>query len=145
MEEEFLNDYLTILICWAEDRGFYVNFEENGDNAICSKSKIIEINSSSPLREQVISLLHECGHVAIYKNGSTWSYDRPMNLYSVPPSHYEKTGEKDRYRVYTIIEEIEAWKRAFKLAKRICIPITKEEWEESMFSAIGKYLDWSVS
>lgn len=146
MEEKDLDGYLNSLIVWAEDRGYYVSFEEDGDDCICPKSKVIEINSSSNLKQQVYCLLHECGHVAIYENGSFWDYHKkPRYLYSRNPSDHDDLKIKERYRVYTIIEEAEAWERAFKLAKRLNIPIQKEEWEEQMLAALGKYLDWAAT
>ena len=146
MEEKDLYEYLNSLIVWAEGRGYYIHFEEGGDNCICPDSKIIEINSSSPLEDQVYCLLHECGHVAIYENGSFWDFqNKPRYLYSRNPSEHEDFLVKERYRVYTVIEEAEAWQRGFKLANRLNIPISKERWEQEMLIALGKYLDWAAT
>jgi hypothetical protein len=146
MKNEDLPYYLNSLIVWAEGRGYFIHFEKNGDNCICSTSKIIEINSSAPLRYQVYCLLHECGHVAIAENGSFWDYEkRPRYLYSKPPSEHEDPKVKEIYRVYTVIEEAEAWKRGLNLAHRLGIPIDKEEWEAEMLDALGKYIDWAAS
>lgn len=146
MEDEDLSYYLNALVIWAHCRGYYVHFEEDGDDCMCYQSKIIEINSSAPLRYQVYCLLHECGHVAIHENGTFWDYEkRPRYMYSKPPSEHEDNKIKAVYRVYTIIEEAEAWERAWKLAKRLKIPISKDEWEEQMLDAMGKYIDWGAS
>lgn len=146
MKNKDLSFYLNSLIVWAEEKGYCVSFDENGDNCVCTQSKIIEINSSAPLRSQVYYLLHECGHVAIDENGSFWNYKKnPTNFYNKPPSEYESKIERDSYRVYTVIEEVEAWKRGFNLACRLGIPIPKDEWEKEMLDAIAKYIDWAVS
>lgn len=146
MKNEDLPFYLNSLIVWAEGRDYYIHFEKNGDNCICSISKVIEINSSAPLRQQVYCLLHECGHVAIHENGSFWDYDKkPKYLYSKAPSEHKSKKVKETYRVYTLIEEAEAWKRAYKLAERLGIPLDKEEWEDQMLSSLGKYIDWAAS
>lgn len=138
--------YLNALIIWAEDKGYYIHFEEDGDDSICTHGKIIEINSSASLRYQVYCLLHECGHALVAENGSFWDYDKkPKYMYSVPPSIHQNKKIKETYRVYTIIEEMEAWKRAYNLAIRLNIPIEKDEWEEQMLDALGKYIDWGAS
>lgn len=146
MKDEDLPCYLNSLVVWAEDRGYFVHFEKNGDNCMCSMSKIIEINSSAPLRHQVYCLLHECGHVAIAENGSFWAYEkRPRYHYGKPPSEEQDKKAKEIYRVYTVIEEAEAWKRGYNLAHRLGIPVEKDEWEEEMLDALGKYIDWAAS
>lgn len=146
MKDKDLSNYLNSLIIWAEEKGYFVHFQKDGDDCICTSSKIIEINSSSSLRRQVYCLLHECGHVLIEENKSFWDYNkRPRYLYSVSPSKHKKKKEKDTYRVYTVIEEIEAWKRSWFLASRLEIPLDRQEWEEQMLEAIGQYLDWAAN
>lgn len=146
MKNEDLPYYLNSLIVWAESKGFYVHFQDDGDDSMCPSGKIIEINSSASLRYQVMCLLHECGHVAICENGSFWDYHKkPAYLYSKPPSEHGNQKIKNTYRVYTVIEEAEAWKRAWALAQRLSIPLEREEWEEHMLDALGKYLDWAAS
>ncbi len=125
--------HLDALVNWAYHKGYHVEFTVNGDDCICGESKLIEINSSSSLETQVIRLLHECGHVLIFENGSFFNFK-------------EKNDLSDRSvtkKVFTVIEEIEAWKRGKELASRMQIPMAQDIWERAMVKALKKYIDWA--
>ena len=145
MLEEDLEHYLSIFTAWAEDKGYFVFFEEDVDDCICPISKLIEINSSASLRQQVYCLLHECGHALIIDNGSFWEYPKKKLLDSVELSPTSERKLSDSERVFTVVEEIEAWKRGFKLSERLKIPVDKKEWEAEMIDAIKKYIDWAAN
>jgi hypothetical protein len=125
--------HLESLIVWAINRGYHVELANQGDNCICHISKLIEINSSCSLDKQVIYLLHECGHALIFDNGSVYNFDEKRN------SKKNSVAKK----VFTVIEEIEAWKRGRELANRLHIPIDDEDWEKSMVKALKKYINWA--
>jgi hypothetical protein len=125
--------HINNLIYWANEKGYHVEMLEGGDDSICQESKLIEINSSSRTELQVIRLLHECGHALIFENGSSFNFK-------------EKRSESEssvKYKVFTVIEEVEAWKRGRDLAKRLSIPIDDSEWEKDMVKALKKYINWA--
>lgn len=126
--------HINNLIYWADEKGYHVTLEKNGDDSICYISKIIEINNSMPPKTQVIRLLHECGHVLIFENGSPYNFERKRVL----------PEDSTPFKVFTVIEEVEAWKRGKELAKRLNIPIEDEEWEGNMVKAIKKYINWAA-
>lgn len=126
-------EYLDSIVIWANQRGYEVCFERGGDSCICYISKVIEINSSCDIDKQVYYLLHECGHVLIFNNGSVHDFD----LKRVSSKHTTTS------KVYVVIEEIEAWKRGYELSKRLLIPIDKDEWEKAMVRALKKYINWA--
>lgn len=128
-----LEEAINSLVIWAEERGYHVNFEHGGDNAICRYTKSIEINSKESLQHQFYALLHECGHILIFQQENFWDFKNKKDC-----------GNNIIERTYTVIEEIEAWKRAHKLAERLALPIVQEEWEGEMISAIRKYFKWSL-
>lgn len=130
------HDYLDVLEAWATERGYFVDFVEGGDDCICHISKIIEINCSNPYKVQLFRLLHECGHALIFDNGSHLNFKR----FHEPSS--EEHGSKT-YRVFRVLEEAEAWKRGYKLAKRLNIPIDDDEWELEKVDALHNYIDWA--
>ena len=127
------NEYLDSLAIWASDRGYCIDFVRGGDTSICHISKSIEINSSCSPEKQVIYLLHECGHALIFENGSVYDFESKRDL----PKYTVAS------KVYTVIEEAEAWRRGRDLAKRLCIPIDDEEYEKSMIKALKKYINWA--
>ena len=128
--------YLDLLVIWAYDRGYSVFFERNGDDSICDNSKIISIKNTVTKESQLFTLLHECGHLLIYKNGDVF------NLNDIRASYSEGS---QIYKTYRVIEEIEAWKRGRQLAKRLNISIDQDRWDRAISRAITKYIKWSVS
>jgi hypothetical protein len=125
----------NILEVWANERGYFIDFRKDGDNSICSVSKIIEINSSIPVETQVYYLLHECGHALIFDNGSFYNFEQ------IKKAHPE---ENDYHRVFVILEEAEAWKRAYNLAKRLFIDIDEDRWKSEVVDALSKYVKWAA-
>jgi len=135
-------DSLDMLTDWAISKGYSVDFDRRGHNCICYETKIIEINNTSSLRDQVFYLLHECGHVLIFENGFFWDFNI-RNKYHVNEPEVEADNRK--YKIFTVAEEIEAWQRGYRLAKKLNIRIDKSELEEYMHKAIKKYLKWASS
>lgn len=46
-------------------------------------------------------------------------------------------------KVFTVLDESEAWLRAKKLAERLSIPITDIKFETEMVSALYQYIKWA--
>lgn len=126
-------EHLDALTIWAIKNGYHVEMVKNGDDSICYISKIIEINSSQSLEKQVITLSHECGHALIFDNGSKFNFEEKRDY----PEHTVA------HKVYTVIEEIEAWRRGKELANRLHIPIDNDIWEKMMVKALKKYINWA--
>ncbi len=124
---------LETLETWSNERGYFVNFEKSGDTCICHLSKIIEINSSFSEEIQTYLLLHECGHALIFEYEGTFNY-----------SKFRNDENADNHKIFRLIEEVEAWKRGFTLAKKLKIKINEEKWENEIKDAIEKYAKWSV-
>lgn len=126
--------YLDILIVWANNKGYDIELSPEADNCICEITKLIEINSSASPETQVIRLLHECGHVLIFENGSVHNFQEKKKYAEHTVGH----------KVFTVIEEAEAWRRGGELAKRLKIPINQDVWEKSMVKALKKYINWAA-
>lgn len=121
-------DYIESLEIWANDKGYFVNFSADGDTCVCVETKVIEINSSLPAKTQVYYLLHECGHILVANDRKFYTEPAINNF--------------DR-KTFTVLEEAEAWKRGYNLAKRLAIPINDSRWQREVFDAIGKYIIWA--
>lgn len=126
---------LDLLVDWARNKNYHVEFVKNGDDSVCNISKIIEINSALPIQTQVIRLLHECGHVLIFENGSSFNFESKR--------HFNENSSS--YKVFTLIEEVEAWKRGRELSSRMKIEVEEDVWEKAMVRALKKYIDWASS
>jgi len=124
------------LICWADKYGYQVSFLYNGDDSISGDAKYIEINSNNTIETQLYTLLHECGHLLIYNNGSSFEFS------TIRESFSEKSNT---HKVFTVIEEVEAWKRGRILAKRLGMYVDDDAWNRRVCSAIKKYMVWATS
>ena len=125
---------IETLVVWAFERGYHIEFVRNGDDCICHISKTIEINSSNVLENQMMYLLHECGHALVFDNGGF------LNFAYVRDDSNKGTT---KFRVYRVAEEIEAWKRGYNLAKRLGITLNEVKWDRAVVKALKKYINWA--
>ena len=127
---------LGTVIYWLQSKGYFVDFARNGDDSVDREAKIVSINSTRSLETQLYTLLHECGHVLVSKSDS---------IVNGAEEVLGKYGEKTKiYKTFTVIEEVEAWKRGLSLANRLCIPVDKDKWNRDVARAIGTYMEWAL-
>ena len=123
------------LIHWADDKGYHVMIEPDGDDTICYQSKTISIKSTRRDQIQLYILLHECGHLLTENNGSVHKFDLIKESY---------TEKAQIVKTYNVIEEVEAWKRGRVLANRLGIPVDEKVWQKEVSKAITKYMKWAL-
>lgn len=126
---------ILILVNWFEKRGYLTEFEKDGDEAVDRIAKIVFINTSRSKETQLHVMLHEAGHILIKESDPITRGYEVLNKYS----HSSKI-----HKTFTIIEEVEAWKRGLKLAKKLGIEIRKEKWDKDVARAIFKYMMWAT-
>ena len=127
---------IASVIEWAEGCGYDVVISRDGDDSIDRASRVIEINSNNSEQTQLYVLLHECGHALIYKNKSGFGVENVFEMYSENSSIY---------KVFRVIEEVEAWRRGLSLASRLGIDIDRVKWDRYVARAIKKYMDWAIN
>ena len=64
-----------------------------------------------------------------------------MDTKSVTENFSEKSN---MYRVFTVIEEVEAWKRGLSLANRLGIAVNKDKWNRDVARALKLYMKWCL-
>ena len=128
-------DAIEVLVGWLDNKGYYVDFDRNGDDSVDTSSKIVSINTTRTSETQLYILLHECGHVLIHNNENVVKYR------DVQERFLEKTVIN---KVFTVMEEVEAWKRGKLLARRLRINIDEEKWNKDVTRALHKYMRWAV-
>lgn len=128
-------DSINSLAYWFQKKGYYVEIDRQGLDAIDRVSKFVSINSTRTKETQVHIMLHEAGHLLISESDTVMDVDEVLNNYS----------EKSKiHKTFTVIEEVEAWKRGLSLAKRLGIEINKEKWNKDVARAIRKYMVWAT-
>lgn len=130
------NVFISQIVGWLERRGYYVEFDRLGDDSVDRIAKVVSINTTRSEETQLHIILHECGHVLVAEsdlivNGSSEVLDKFSDSSKI-------------HRTFTVIEEVEAWKRGLALAKRLQIPINKEKWNRDVSRAIYKYMLWAT-
>ena len=130
-----LDAYIGLVCEWLDKRNYYVEFSSSGDDSVDRVNRIVSINTPRSLETQLHVILHECGHVLIAESDPVVSgIDEVLKKYS---------NKSKIHKTFTVIEEVEAWKRGLKLAKRLGIPINKEKWNKDVARALYKYMLWA--
>ena len=130
------NYFLDRIVIWAEERGYSVFFDRDGDDTVDCESKIVSIKSTNKLETQLYVLLHECGHILVRANGSPFQFREVDDEYS---------RKSKISKVFVLMEEVEAWKRGYLLGKRLGIEINDHRWNRAVARAIWNYANWTSS
>ncbi len=131
MNEEYINS----LVWWAYQKNYTVIFDKDCDNSMCPESKTILIKNTNSLESQLFTLLHECGHVLIFENKSVFNFREIQS---------KNSKRSSTSKVFTVVEEAEAWKRGRLLANRLCIEVDEEKWNKATARALKKYMKWCL-
>ena len=133
--------YMTVIDYAEETLGYTVVEDADCVDSCKSDSKVIEIYSLNGVESRLYALLHECGHALIRKN---WNKFRTEFC-----AHAEHDGdgrkESKSFKISTLEEEIEAWKRGWKLAKRLNLSLNKESYSKHKNKYLMTYIKWAAS
>jgi len=132
---------LKKVFSWLNNKGYEVIFHNDSDSVIFSDRKIF-IDKRSNLENQLYSILHECGHILQHQNKSIFNKS----------FKYQHVAENDKrkarsyaYRLSVLEEEIDAWKRGKKLAKRLNIKLDEIKFEKYKAKYTMTYVNWAAS
>lgn len=136
---------ISKLVDWICVRGWSVEFDYLGQDEMDPALKIISISTRQGFEKQLYTLLHECGHVLVQKNTISYNKKYPatakMNSYKSINKQLERSP---KYKVDIISEEIDAWDRGRKLAKRLDIYINNEKYNDMSSKCIYSYIGWAA-
>ena len=130
---------------WLIDKGFNLEVAHDVENYVVLENKIVCIRSRSPIEYRYYNLLHECGHILVSQDSKQWKKDMPM--YAQDPKVI-RDGRRERgnlYKVSTIAEEIEAWKRGRRLAKKMEHHIDNKKYNKLMADCVFTYVEWAAA
>ncbi len=128
-------DHLNTLVLWTRGKGYHIEFVKKGEDSVCRETRLVEINSSNTIENQVYYLLHECGHILIFKHGSHFDYEH------IEDNYEDRTSMA---KVHRVIEETEAWRRGKALARRLNLPIDDIKWRRAMTRSLKRYMEWAT-
>jgi len=133
-------DYAMVKQYAIERLGYDVYEGPNYLDTSCSGEKVITICSRTGIENRLYGLLHECGHALIRENVAKFAKEYRSNYEGGFDGRKART---DRFKVSTIEEEIEAWKRGKRLAKRLGIELDEERFESHKAECLMTYIRWA--
>ena len=128
--------YIEMITQWAATKGYKVLGKWEEDAYYEDEKEIVYSLRTKEKKNQVYSLLHECGHALAYESKGY------QNRFPTLAKHRFKTAKVNPrtniYKVESILEEYDAWARGLALSERLGIELDKEDY--------GKYASrWVMS
>lgn len=130
--------YFDLLELWLYNKGYHVVLETDAQDCVYFNCKQVYINSRNHIEKRLYILLHECGHILIDSCRRDRIYSLSRNTEAVIGNRVSK-----KRRVAVISEEVEAWKRGERLAKKLQIPVNEEKFDKIRADAIMSYVEWA--
>jgi hypothetical protein len=136
---------LNKIINWINQYNFKIVFDKSSNQEIDFNMKIIKINKNTKLLSQIITLLHECGHLLIYNERQKYKNKIILNLNwkEWKQIFIKKIRRLKRIKIAILEEEIEAWNRGAKLAKKLCIKIPCKSWNYHKIRSLLTYTKYT--
>lgn len=129
---------LTCLVTWCVEKKLKVSFSKKPNGTYNSQSKEIIVSSRLATRNQVVVLLHECGHHLI---GDDDDHDKFGMGY---PQSNPAVTKTFHHRIACLEEELEAWYRGWKLGKRLGLSIDRDHFDTMRLKCIRSYVKWTL-
>ncbi len=145
MQHDVMQYHIERLVGWAAIHHCNVEFEHATEDRFEFEGRTIYINTQASRENQLFTLLHECGHVLIHKSNKQFASDYPFYAHADAVFNSARIVRSKAYQVSLLAEEIEAWKRGKRLAKRLSIPINIDRYNKVMTDCITSYIIRSVS
>jgi len=130
--------YINMITAWAATKGYKVFGKWEIDAFYDKDKEIVYSLRTKSEKNQMYSLLHECGHALAFESkGYT-------NRFPTMAAKRFKTAKVNRrtnaFKVESIIEEYDAWSRGLKLAERLGIEIDKEDYGKYASRYVMSYI-----
>lgn len=132
---------LEKLLDWTTAHNVSVGFEPDGDIALYPDIRYVKMSSRARPERQLYLLLHECGHFLIGSNRSP--SERFGKGYSMMRAAHPSFLRSAVHRIDVLDEELEAWARGRKLAKKLRIAVDPNVWEKVRIECIKTYIKWA--
>ena len=134
------NNQIQDMVKWLSNKGYETIFDKDVEDCVCFMKKKVYINSRSHPETKYYTLLHESGHVLIAQDSSKFEKEMPMYA----RSDDGRSARSKAYRVSTIAEELEAWKRGRRLAKRLTHHVDDMKYDKLITEGVMSYIEWAA-
>lgn len=111
----------------------------DGEKDMCYPSTgLVCISNKQSWKNRLFALLHEIGHIQIFRNQENWAKD--FSLYSCESTDGRIQRSK-KFQVSLIAEEIDAWRIGRQIAQDLCIFIDPDEYKATMNQCVFTYIE----
>ena len=124
---------------WARKKGVRVEFDYCVQDEYRSSDGLITISTRQGIENQLYSLLHECGHLALDINPKLYSKSFPTSMKLAYKSNKALERSK-KYKVDIMSEEIDAWRKGRELANRLDIYVDDEKYYNLKVECLYGYI-----
>jgi len=133
---------IDMITQWAATKGYKVFGKWEIDAFYEDEKEIVYSLRTKEKKNQMYSLLHECGHALAYESKGY------KNRFPTMSKRRFKTAKvnprTNAFKVEQIIEEHDAWERGLKLAERLGIEIDKEDYNKYASRWVMSYVRKAV-
>ena len=142
-ESQWYRDMLYVekvatVVGWCTSKGIAVAMAKKANGTYEPDNKVITLSSRASPEKMLHYLLHECGHHLI---GMEEHHERFGKGY--PRGGDPKAENNFEYRLACLEEEMEAWHRGWKLAKRLELDADREEFDRTRTDCLKSYVSWA--
>lgn len=133
---------INIITQWAATKGYKVFGKWEIDAFYEDDKEIVYSLRTKEKKNQMYSLLHECGHALAYESKG---YKNRFPTMSKRRFKTAKVNSRtNAFKVEQIIEEHDAWERGLRLAARLGIEIDKEDYNKYASRWVMSYVRKAV-
>ena len=130
-------DRFNTVLDYCQTKKIKVVFYD-GDQDICYPStSLVCIRKSQNWKNRLFGLLHEIGHIQIFRNKENWAKD--FSLYSCENTDGRVQRSK-KFQVSLIAEEIDAWRIGRQIAEDLGIFFDPDEYKATMNECVFTYI-----
>ena len=134
--KQFWEKQFEVIKGWANAKGYSIQCYTDADDQVDFEKKTIHIDTRQHAESRFYTLLHECGHMLISQTARQFAIDHPMYAFSSDI----RSSKSKAYQVSLVAEEIGAWKRGRRLAKRFGLEVNDEKFNRIMTDCVMSYI-----
>ena len=135
---EYFKSCIEAVELWLCSKDYEILYETDAQDGIYYCARQIVLNSRNHVEKRLYILLHECGHLLINSTKRDRVFALSRNTEAVMGNRTTR-----KRRVAVLSEEIEAWKRGERLAKRLQLRINEDKFDKMRANAIMSYVEWA--
>jgi len=135
--DPFWMDQCEAVRDWLDEKDIMLMFTKELDNEFSPDGKYINIRPIKNKEEMFYTLLHECGHVLVETNNKGFK----DNYKTKDFNDWDKMvrTRDSALKVSVLADEMEAWNRGRKLAKRLNLAYDEKEFKKLMGQCVWAY------